>query len=221
MFKKVITLKSAAGRTEPTLHANLFALDRGLVPPARRDRVVAWTLAHEDQIRQVMANYYYFKILYALDRTNCDQIVLDRIRHGWQAMVDSPWQTSWESVGGGSKVHCYGIVPGYILSTYVLGVRRDAPVAKHQLIIEPHLGDLTRAAGVVVTEFGPVPVTWKKENGTLYFTITIPANTVATLALPAAAGDKVIELDGQKQRGKILGARCLLTLKPGEHAGSY
>ena len=221
MFKKVISLKSAAGRTEPTLHANLFALDRGLVPPARRDRVVAWTLAHEDQIRQVMANYYYFKILYALDRTNCDQIVLDRIRHGWHAMVDSPWQTSWEALGGGSKVHCYGIVPGYILSTYVLGVRRDAPVAKHQLVIEPHLGDLTRAAGVVVTEFGPVPVTWKKENGTLHFTITIPANTVATLALPAAAGDKVIELDGQKQRGKILGARCLLALKPGEHTGSY
>ena len=100
-------------------------------------------------------------------------------------------------------------------------MRRDAPVAKHQLVIEPHLGDLTRAAGVVVTEFGPVPVTWKKENGTLHFTITIPANTVATLALPAAAGDKVIELDGQKQRGKILGARCLLALKPGEHTGSY
>ena len=40
MFKQSINLKFADGRVEPTLHANLFALDRGIVPPERRDRVV-------------------------------------------------------------------------------------------------------------------------------------------------------------------------------------
>ena len=221
MFKKSIALKSAGGRTEPTLHANLFALDRGLVPPARRDRVVQWTLQHENEIKQVMANYYYFKLLYTLDQERYDQIVLDRIRHGWQAMVDSPWQTSWESIGGGSKVHCYGIVPGYILSTYVLGVRRDTPVGKHQIIIEPHLGDLTHAEGVVVTEFGPVSVSWQRENGGLHFRVNIPSNTEATLALPNITGRELIDVDGKQVGGQVEGSRRILELTTGGHDGVY
>ena len=36
MFKQGIHLKSTGNLVEPTLHANLFALDRGLVPTARR-----------------------------------------------------------------------------------------------------------------------------------------------------------------------------------------
>ena len=221
MFRKSIKLKSAGGRTEPTLHANLFALDRGIVPAARRDRVIQWILQHENEIQQVMANYYYFKLLYTLDRERCDQIVVDRIRHGWQAMVDSPWQTSWESVRGGSKVHCYGIVPGYILSTYVLGVRRDQPVGKHQIVIEPHLADLTKAEGVVVTEFGPVPVSWTKAGGRLHFQFTVPAGVEALVALPDQAGRGEITLDGNKFAGETVGSRRTFTLKSGSYRGEF
>ena len=219
MFKQTIALKTVDGRSEPTLHANLFALDRGLVPPDRRDRVVAWTLQHEGQITAVMANYYYFRILYALDRGDADQTVLNRIRHGWQGMIDSPWQTSWESMRGGSKVHCYGIVPGYILSAYVLGVRRDAPVWKHELIIEPHLADLTQASGVVVTEFGPVSVAWTKAGDKLNFQVTVPAGVEARLALPAKAGVNEVTLDGQPVKGTVQGARLVLALTSGVHTG--
>ena len=218
-FRKAITLKAVDGRIEPTLHANLFALDRGLVPPDRRDRVVAWTLQHEAQITAVMANYYYFKILYALDRGDADQTVLNRIRHGWQGMIDSPWQTSWESMRGGSKVHCYGIVPGYILSAYVLGVRRDAPVWKRELIIEPHLADLTQASGVVVTEFGPVPVAWTKAGDQLNFQVTLPAGVEARLALPLKAGVNEVTLDGKLVKGAVQGARLVFDLASGVHTG--
>jgi hypothetical protein len=222
LFKKAILLKTVDGRTEPTLHANLFALDRGLVPPERRARVAAWVLAHEDQIQQIMANYYYFKILYSLDADRYDQMVLDRIRIGWKGMVESPWQTTWEMTGGeGSKMHCYGIVPGCILSTYVLGVRRDAPVWKRQLIIEPHLADLSRAEGIVVTEFGPVSVSWRREPGQLRFEIKIPQNVETVLALPKGSGNKAVTLDGKSQQGVLKGERRIITLKPGSHEGSY
>jgi hypothetical protein len=222
LFKKAILLKTVDGRAEPTLHANLFALDRGLVPPARRARVVAWVLAHEDQIRQIMANYYYFKILYGLDEQRCDQIVLDRIRRGWKEMVESPWQTTWEMTGGeGSKMHCYGIVPGCILSTYVLGVRRDAPVWRRQLIIEPHLADLSRAEGIVVTEFGPVSVSWRRQAGRLRFDITVPQDVETALALPNGNGHKPVILDGQSQPYVLKAGRCIIKLNPGSHQGSY
>lgn len=221
MFKKSITLKTVDGRTEPTLHANMFALDQGLVPPERRDRVVQWILQHDIQVSKVMAHYYYFKMLYALDRTNCDQIVLDCIRRGWQGMIESPWQTTWEGLGSGSKVHCYGIVPGYILSTYVLGVRRDEPVWKKQIIIEPHLADLTHAEGVVVTEFGPVPIEWKNSDGALYFKVTVPEKIEAILSLPNKTGRDEISVDEKNVRGTVQGARRMVVLKSGPHSGDY
>lgn len=224
MFRKSIKLKVVAGRTEPTLHANLFALDQGIVPPERRARVVAWTLAHADQIRQVMANHYFFNLLASLDRPEYDQIILSRIRKGWQGMVESPWQTTWEMTGsgkgGGSHCHCYGIVPGYTLSTYVLGVRRDAPVTEHQLVVEPHLGDLTRASGTVVTEFGPVPVEWLREGAGIRFSVTIPPGVTARLALPDRGPGHAILLDQTPAEGTVEGARRIVWLKSGVHAGS-
>ena len=223
--KKTINLKSANGRTEPTLHANLFALDQGIVPPARRAPVIAWTLQHADQIRQVMANHYFFNLLASLDQPEYDQIILDRIRRGWQGMVDCPWQTTWEMMGSGkgshgSKCHCYGIVPGYTLSTYVLGVRRDEPVWKKQIVIEPHLADLARASGVVVTEFGPVSVGWEKSGGGLNFKITVPENCEAILALPEPAGGQ-FELDGKIITAEKRGARRVVVLPPGNHSGRF
>ena len=221
--KKAINLKSANGRTEPTLHANLFALDQGIVPPERRAQVVAWTLQHADQIRQVMANHYFFNLLASLDRPEYDQIILDRIRSGWQGMVDCPWQTTWEMMDSskhphGSKCHCYGIVPGYTLSTYVLGVRRDEPIWKRQIIIEPHLGDLARAEGVVVTEFGPVAVSWEKSGDRLNFNITVPQNCEAILALPEHAGNP-LELNGIIIASEKRGIRQVVILHGGSHSG--
>jgi alpha-L-rhamnosidase len=221
MFRKSIDLKSANGLTEPTLHANLFALDRGLVPPERRDRVVSWVLRHEDQIRQIMANHYFFKLLCSLDEPRYDRKVLDRIRGGWRKMIDSPWQTTWEAPDGGSKMHCYGIVPAHTLSTYVLGVRRDAPVAERKILIEPHLGDLTEASGTVVTEFGPVTVSWKKSDAQCRFEIEVPQDVEATLAVPVSAGQESIRLNGSEQPDTRQGGRLLCELRPGKQHGSF
>jgi alpha-L-rhamnosidase len=219
MFKQSINLKMADGRVEPTLHANLFALDRGIVPPERHDRVVRWTLAHQDQITQIMAQHFYFKLLYGLDEEKHDAAVLDRIRKGWRGMAESPNQTTWEFTSGGSQMHCYGIVSGHTLSTYVLGVRRDDPVWKKRLVIQPHLADLTQAEGVVVSEFGPVPVSWKKRGDTLDFTVEVPAGTTAELQLPVGPAGRVL-LNGKETTTRQQGRRRVLTLSAGRYTGS-
>jgi hypothetical protein len=209
--------------TPTTLHANVFALDQGVVPPARQRRVLAALLEQipAQDNGSIMIYYYLIKQLYALDRLELDARILEIFRQGWQPMVANPWQSSWESFGGGSKAHIYGMYPGYFLSSYVLGVRRVAPVGKHQIIIEPHLADLTQAEGVVVTEFGPVTVAWKNTAGRLHFKVTVPANVEAQLALPDKSGRPEISLNGQSQRGKISGSRLVLTLKPGTYSGTY
>ena len=62
-------------------------------------------------------------------------------------------------------------------------MRRDAPVGEKRIVIQPHLGDLTHAEGIVVTEFGPVPVSWKATNGVLSFTFTVPAGPDGSVTL--------------------------------------
>jgi hypothetical protein len=166
----------------------------------------------------IMTAYYLFKQLYALDQPVDDRHVLDILRTRWKPMVASPWVCSWEGFNGGSHAHIYGMYPGYFLSAYVLGVRRDAPVADRKLLIEPHLGDLTHAEGTVVTEFGPIPVGWRIENGRLNFTVTAPPNVETTLALPTLGNDT--EIDGRSAPGNIHGARQFVLLSPGMHQGT-
>jgi len=98
-------------------------------------------------------------------------------------------------------------------------VRRDAPVWKHELIIEPHLADLTQASGVVVTEFGPVLVAWTKAGDKLNFQVTVPAGGKARLALPAKAGVNEVTLDVQPVKGTVQGARLVFALAAGVHTG--
>jgi alpha-L-rhamnosidase len=118
-------------------------------------------------------------------------------------------------------MHCYGIVPAYTLGTYVLGVRRTAPVSERKLLIEPHLGDLTEASGTVVTEFGPVAVSWKKAGAQCQFEIETPEHVATTLALPVPAGQNAVLLDGTDQQGSRQGARMIFELSPGKHHGSF
>ena len=73
----------------------------------------------------VMIYYYLERQLYGLDRPELDTRVLQLLRHKWQPMVASRWQCSWESMGGGSQAHIYGMFSGYFLSAYVLGVSRN------------------------------------------------------------------------------------------------
>lgn len=221
--KRKVPLPVTDHRTPTTLHANLFALDQGVVPPERRDRVISAMFKETPGHLSgpIMVYYYAMKQMYALDRPELDTRVLNMFRQGWKAMVASPWDCSWESFDGGSKAHIYGMYPGYFLSADVLGVRRDDPVWKHQIVIEPHLGDLTHAGGVVVTPFGPVPVDWTIANGVLHFKVTVPDNTEARLALPTKSGVAEIKVNRKSLRGTVEGSRLVVILKPGVYSGDY
>jgi alpha-L-rhamnosidase len=226
MFRQTIDLAKQGDFFEPTLHSNIFALDRGLVPPERRERVIDAILRLLPQkiTGSIMVYYYVIKQLYALDRRDLDERVLAMFRQGWQAMANHPWQCSWEFSeveDGHSKAHSYGMFPGCFLSSYVLGVRRTGLLANRQILIEPHLGGLCEAEGAVVTEFGPVPVSWRQAAGELHFQGTIPRDTRALLSLPASHGREEILLHGTPHRGTPRGTRLSIDLQPGDFAGVY
>ncbi|HUB25184.1 MAG TPA: alpha-L-rhamnosidase C-terminal domain-containing protein [Tepidisphaeraceae bacterium] len=178
-----LTLKVDNGLVEPTFFPALFALDQGIVPPARQAAVQKYMLAHRDQATRVMTFYYLYKQLYAANQSGLDQEVIDSITNRFLPMADTGWQMSWEEFTGASKAHCYGMFPTYFLSAYVLGVRLDGPIWNKRVLIEPRLADLAFAKGIVVTEFGPVAVSWSHRGQTLEFSVDAPKGIELLLRL--------------------------------------
>lgn len=209
-------------RFRPTLQANLFALESGIVPETKRRRVEEWAIAHQAEATDVMSYFYLWKVLYRADRPELDVQVLQQMREKWKPQVESPWQTTWEMLGGpeghGSKVHIYGMTPGYFLSAFVLGVRREGAVWERRMVVEPRCGDLQQAEGVVVTEWGPVPVAWNRdEKGGMRLTVTVPEDVKAEVRLRRLAGASELMLDGARVSASLQGGWAVVSVTAGRH----
>jgi len=112
-------------------------------------------------------------------------------------MLESETDTTYEGFTGGSLVHEAGAVPTYFLSRYVLGVRNSGTFPNRRIVIEPHLGDLQHAEGVVLTDFGSVSVSWRTNGNDLEFSFDVPANAEADVALPYRGDAPGLVLNGQ------------------------
>jgi alpha-L-rhamnosidase len=225
----------------PTAHAALLALDRGIVPADRRPSVRKWFLAHYKRpgsfhccsnpdfekmvadragIDMPVTYYWVFQELYRMDSPAMDLEAVSEMRRRWGRMVRESDDTGtlWETFGGSESCHNYGAVPAYFLSSFVLGVRLDGPVWDRRLVIEPRLGDLSHAEGVVVTEFGPVPVSWKRQDGELVFRFEVPKGIKATLRVPDGDAATLV-LDGQKVPANAQGRHVIAAVSAGVHEG--
>jgi len=225
----------------PTAHAALLALDRGVVPPERIASVRHWFLANyrrpagfhcgqNDDYEKMVATragigmpvtyYWVFQEFYRMDEPGMDVEALDEMRRRWARMVNTSTDTGtlWEMFTGPESCHNYGAVPAYFLSSFVLGVRLDGPVGNQRLVIEPRLGDLTSAEGVVVTEFGPVPVSWKRQGRELAFRFEVPKGIQATLRLPDGDAATLV-MDGQKAKPGKQGRHVSVSVMEGTHQG--
>jgi alpha-L-rhamnosidase len=80
----------------------------------------------------------------------------------------------------------YRVVTG--IDTY-----EDAPGYKH-IKIQPHLSDnLTYADATLKTYYGNIRSHWKRDNGKLEMDVEVPANTRATVYIPAGSVDSIKE----------------------------
>jgi hypothetical protein len=228
-------------RLGPTAHAALMALDRGIAAQSRRESVRRWFLAHYQRpggfhvctnpdfeqmvadragINMPVSYYWVFQELYRMDSPAMDREALNGMRRRWGQMVRESDDTGtlWETFGGPESCHNYGAVPAYFLSSYVLGVRLDGPVWNKRLLIEPRLGDLASAEGVVVTEFGPVPVLWRRQGDELVFHFVLPKGVKAALRLPDGDAATLV-LDGRKARAETRGRYVTAEVGAGAHEG--
>ena len=78
---------------------------------------------------------------------------------------------------------------------YSLGIERGEPGYK-RFVLQPRpdpTGEMTWARGHYDSPYGRVRSAWKVDGSTLTYSATVPANTKATLHLPAGSADAVTE----------------------------
>ncbi len=90
--------------------------------------------------------------------------------------------------------YSYGAIGDWMYRVMVgLDTYEDGPGYKH-IKIQPHIGGgFTDASASLQTYYGKLSNSWKIENGTLLMDMVIPANTKATIYLPAASADGITE----------------------------
>jgi alpha-L-rhamnosidase len=108
---------------------------------------------------------------------------------------------------------------------YSLGIQRDEPGFK-KFILQPEpdpTGVMTSAEGYYDSMYGRIASAWKVGGEVLTYRATVPANTTATLYLPATSPGAVKE--GGKDTGEAKGValvkyengRAVYNLKSGSY----
>jgi hypothetical protein len=217
----------------PTVQAALLALNMAIVPDDRLDPVRKYLVAHAGELHNPYTHFFLFEELYKIGSDQADLDVLQITRKRWAFMVGKKDPGTliekFEFGPKSSSCHNFGSVPAYFLSAYVLGVRTDGAVWEKRIMIEPRLGNLKFAEGIVVTEHGLVGVSWKKtaDGPGMSFSFEIPPDVTAKVCIPKPSDKPTLILNGKTilTAGRATESVQLeprfvtLELGPGKHSG--
>jgi alpha-L-rhamnosidase len=90
--------------------------------------------------------------------------------------------------------YAYGAIGDWMYRVLAgLDTDEDAPGYK-RLIVKPHVGGkLTQAEASLETNYGKASSGWKLAEGALTVSVSVPANTTASIHLPVDKADEVVE----------------------------
>jgi len=163
-------------------------------------------------ICQVLTDYGYLDTAYMLLKRKKYPSWLYPVTQGattiWERWDGQKPDSTFQNPGMNSFNHyAYGAI-GAWLYQMVAGIKPDvsAPGYKH-IIFKPNPGgDLTFSTANLHSIYGNIGASWKIENSQFTYTIDVPANTSATVYLPNALEDNVLE------SGRAIGKISEITL---------
>ena len=148
-------------------------------------------------------NYTYHSQFVSISRTYCTG------SHQRLSLIHIYTRT--DGFGGNNRMnsfnhYSFGAVGAWMYN-YSLGIQRDetSPGFK-QFVLKPMpdpTGKMTYARGYYDSMYGRIESGWKVESGVIRYTFTVPANTTATLYLPAAS------LRDVREKTKPVRKRCV------------
>jgi alpha-L-rhamnosidase len=157
----------------------------------------------------------------------------------WLYSIDQGATSIWERLngytvengfGGNNSMnsfnhYSFGAVGQWMIA-YSLGIQRNEPGFKI-FILQPEpdpTGQMISAKGYYESMYGKINSGWKVDNGILTYEATVPANTSATLYLPASSAKAVMESGKivKNTKGvkfiKYENGKAVYELKSGEYA---
>ena len=145
----------------------------------------------------IVGTLYVFQALMEMGRDDLAYEMLTQESYpGWLNMINGGETTVWEAWNGAaSHDHPAFTCVGFWFYQGLAGIRpdRSEPGFK-KIIIKPALvGDVTWAKATYDSMHGPITSDWKIVNGKFHLNISIPANTTATVYLPAKSINTITE----------------------------
>jgi alpha-L-rhamnosidase len=104
--------------------------------------------------------------------------------------------------------YSFGAIGQWMIA-YSLGIQRGEPGFK-KFVLQPEpdpTGQMTWAKGFYDSMYGRISSSWKVNDGVLTYEASVPANTTATLSIPATSEKKVTE--SGKPAGKSKGVKFI------------
>lgn len=196
-------IKDGDSTSHSSLHANMFALAFGLVPPADQDKVLRFM-----QSRGMACSVYG------------SQFLMDALYEGGYAdygldLLSAMTQRSWYNmIRSGSTIameawdilykpnldlnHAWGAVPANTIVRKLMGIEPLSP-GFDTFQIKPQLGKLGFAQLKTLTVKGTVALDYQKSPTAHTLAVVIPGATIAHLYIPTRTGKSEIWVDGQKK----------------------
>jgi len=159
----------------------------------------------------MLGTYFLLQYLQETGRNDLVYAIMNQVTYpGWGYMLSQGATTLWEQWNGYfSQIHsCFTCPSGWFYQG-LAGIRPDpaAPGFK-QIIIKPAIvGDVTWVKCHHDSPYGRIVSNWKIENSKLTMDVTIPANTTATVHVPAR--DAAVVTEGENAIDKIKGVKFL------------
>jgi len=206
--------------------SNIFPLYLGIAPEERRQQVLEKvvqdiTVNHKGHLSTgFIGTRYLLDTLTACGRADIAYLVASKDTYpSWGYMVRMGATTIWElwkyEVGPGMNSHnhpAFGLVSAWFYEA-LAGIQ---PVSSRgdweHFTVRPHpVGDLRWAQAFVETLRGRVGVRWEKRADAFLLSVTVPANTTATVYLPklGIANPVITEAEGKVWSHGVLNPRML------------
>jgi alpha-L-rhamnosidase len=115
---------------------------------------------------------------------------------GFLQMIADGYSTMGESLTGdsGSRHHPFGACIGSYLFREIAGIRTDpSGPGFAKIVIRPVRGNLTWARARYESIRGPITSAWERSSNRFELRVSIPANTTATVYLPAKSAEVITE----------------------------
>ncbi|HOX07727.1 MAG TPA: family 78 glycoside hydrolase catalytic domain [Planctomycetota bacterium] len=211
------------GSGHASLHASMFPLAFGLVPPGRVPAVAAFVKSR-GMACSVYGAQFLLEALYAagesehalgLLTSESDRGWLNMIRAG-STMTLEAWD--WKYKNNLDWNHAWGAAPANIIPRCLMGVTPLEP-GFGRIRIRPQPGTLERAELRLPTIRGTVGVRFERSAGRFRLEVEIPGNATAEVWLPGprGAGERVM-LDGRPVKVRAAGDSAAVDdVKAGRH----